>query len=40
MAMNLDLLKELVAFQRYGTLSSTAEHLMITQPTVTRGMAD
>ncbi|WP_235020608.1 LysR family transcriptional regulator [Pediococcus pentosaceus] len=36
--MNLDLLKELVAFQRYGTLSSTAEHLMITQPTVTRGM--
>ncbi|KAF0371943.1 LysR family transcriptional regulator [Pediococcus acidilactici] len=38
MAINLDLLKALVAFQKYGTLSSTAEHLMITQPTVTRGM--
>lgn len=38
MTTNLDLLKALVAFQKYGTLSSTAEHLMITQPTVTRGM--
>ncbi|MBU9790064.1 LysR family transcriptional regulator [Lentilactobacillus sp. IMAU92037] len=38
MAIDLELLRELVAFQKYGTLSATAEHLMITQPTVTRGM--
>ncbi|GEO69254.1 LysR family transcriptional regulator [Levilactobacillus acidifarinae] len=38
MALNLELLAELVAFQQYGTLSATAEHLMITQPSVTRGM--
>lgn len=38
MVVNLELLAELVAFQRYGTLSATAEHLMMTQPTVTRGM--
>ncbi|MGN1336564.1 MAG: LysR family transcriptional regulator, partial [Limosilactobacillus mucosae] len=38
MTVNLELLTELVAFKRYGTLSATAEHLMITQPTVTRGM--
>lgn len=36
--LDLELLEELVAFQKYGTLSVTAEHLMITQPTVTRGM--
>lgn len=35
---DLELLKELVAFEQYGTLSATAEHLMITQPSVTRGM--
>lgn len=38
LTVNLELLTELVAFKRYGTLSATAEHLMITQPTVTRGM--
>lgn len=32
------LLEELVAFAKYGTLAATAEHLMVTQPTVTRGM--
>ncbi len=32
------LLEALVAFSKYGTLSATAEHLMVTQPTVTRGM--
>ncbi|TSO27067.1 LysR family transcriptional regulator [Lactobacillus sp. LL6] len=36
--MDLELLEELVAFNEYGTLSATAEHLMITQPSVTRGM--
>ena len=36
--INLELLEELVAFDKYGTLSATAEHLMITQPSVTRGM--
>lgn len=36
--INPELLKELVAFQKYGTLSATAEHLLITQPSVTRGM--
>lgn len=38
MMVDLELLVELVAFQKYGTLSATAEHLMVTQPTVTRGM--
>lgn len=38
MMIDLELLEELVAFQQYGTLSATAEHLMITQPSVTRGM--
>lgn len=32
------LLEELVAFKKYGTLAATAENLMVTQPTVTRGM--
>ncbi len=32
------LLEELVTFKKYGTLAATAEHLRITQPTVTRGM--
>lgn len=36
--VDLELLRELVAFQEYGTLSAVAEHLMITQPTVTRKM--
>lgn len=36
--IDLELLEELVAFDQYGTLSATAEHLMITQPSVTRGM--
>lgn len=36
--IDLELLEELVAFQKYGTLSAAAEHLMITQPTVTRKM--
>ena len=36
--VDLELLRELVAFQEYGTLSAAAEHLMITQPTVTRKM--
>lgn len=36
--LTLELLEELVAFQKYGTLSSAAEHLMVTQPTITRGM--
>ena len=36
--LDLELLEELVAFQKYGTLSAAAEHLMITQPTVTRKM--
>lgn len=38
MMVDLELLTELVAFHKYGTLSAVAEHLMITQPTVTRGM--
>ncbi|QNQ80292.1 LysR family transcriptional regulator [Lactobacillus sp. PV034] len=33
-----ELLEELVTFKKYGTLSATAEHLLITQPSVTRGM--
>lgn len=32
------LLEELVTFKKYGTLAATANHLMVTQPTVTRGM--
>lgn len=32
------LLEELVSFKKYKTLAATAKHLMITQPTVTRGM--
>lgn len=32
------LLEELVVFSKYGTLAATAEELMVTQPTVTRGM--
>ena len=32
------LLEELVAFKKYGTLAATAQHLLVTQPTVTRGM--
>ncbi|MCH4009704.1 LysR family transcriptional regulator [Companilactobacillus sp.] len=32
------LLEELVAFDQYGTLAATADHLMVTQPTVTRGL--
>lgn len=36
--LDLEPLEELVAFQKYGTLSAVAEHLMITQPTVTRKM--
>ena len=33
-----ELLEKLVAFQKYGTLSATADHLMVTQPTITRSM--
>jgi len=32
------LLEELVTFEKFGTLAATAEELMVTQPTVTRGM--
>ncbi|KRN98857.1 LysR family transcriptional regulator [Companilactobacillus kimchiensis] len=32
------LLEELVTFKKYGTLAATAEQLLVTQPTVTRGM--
>ncbi|MBL3530819.1 LysR family transcriptional regulator [Companilactobacillus zhachilii] len=32
------LLEELVTFSKLGTLAATAEELMVTQPTVTRGM--
>lgn len=32
------LLEELVAFAEYGTLAAAAEHLHVTQPTLTRGM--
>lgn len=32
------LLEELVTFAKHGTLAATAEELMVTQPTVTRGM--
>lgn len=33
-----NLLEELVTFAKYHTLSATAKHLMLTQPSVTRGM--
>ena len=36
--IDLYLLQELVAFNKYGTLAKTAEKLAVTQPTVTRGM--
>jgi DNA-binding transcriptional LysR family regulator len=36
--IDLELLRELTVFKKYGTLSATAKHLMITQPSVTRGM--
>lgn len=36
--LNLELLKELVMFKKYDTLSETARHLSITQPSITRGM--
>ncbi len=36
--INLYLLKELVSFQKNGTLAKTAQELAVTQPTVTRGM--
>ncbi|QNQ82246.1 LysR family transcriptional regulator [Lactobacillus sp. PV037] len=36
--ISFELLEELVTFAKYGTLRATAEHLMITQPSVTRGM--
>lgn len=32
------LLEELIAFAKFGTLAATAKHLLVTQPTVTRGM--
>lgn len=32
------LLEELVSFRKHGTLAATAAELMVTQPTVTRGM--
>lgn len=37
-SMNLHLLEILLAFKKYGTLSSTAEALHISQPTLTRNM--
>lgn len=36
--IDLYLLKELVSFQKNGTLAKTAQELAVTQPTVTRGM--
>lgn len=36
--MNRQLLEQLISFEQYGTLAEVAEHLLITQPTVTRGM--
>lgn len=36
--IDYQLLEELVTFQETGTLSATAEKLLITQPSVTRGM--
>ena len=32
------LLEELIAFYEYKTLAAAAEHLNVTQPTLTRGM--
>lgn len=32
------LLEQLITFAEFGTLAATAEHLLITQPSVTRGM--
>lgn len=32
------LLEELVTFAKYKTLAETAKQLMVTQPTITRGM--
>ena len=37
-SMDLHLLEILLAFKKYGTLSSTAEALHISQPTLTRNM--
>ncbi len=36
--IDLYLLRELVTFQKYGTLAKTAQVLAVTQPTITRGM--
>ena len=36
--MNRQLLEQLVYFEKYGTLTDVANKLLITQPTVTRGM--
>ena len=36
--MNRQLLEQLIYFEKYGTLSDVANKLLITQPTVTRGM--
>lgn len=36
--IDIELLEKLVVFEEYGTLSATAEHLMITAPSVTRAM--
>ena len=36
--MDLHVLEILLAFKKYGTLSSTAEALHISQPTLTRNM--
>lgn len=33
-----DLLEKLVAFKHFGTLAKAAEHLLVTQPTLTRSM--
>lgn len=36
--MNRQLLEQLIYFKKYGTLADVADKLLITQPTVTRGM--
>ena len=36
--MNRQLLEQLIYFEKYGTLTDVANKLLITQPTVTRGM--
>ena len=36
--MNRQLLEQLIYFEKYGTLADVANKLLITQPTVTRGM--